>query len=779
MAEIRQDYDLAITYFKNCHALLLEMLHQAVSGDHADLEIPPFSNRWDEAKELLDSINVKLSKLYLHQNLVVESLSQLYKHMTSCNNFPEFLYQSLSLEPYSDGFLPGLGHLASPLGGGSFHYWHWVSKHYLIYAELIELASTKKAKFPLPYPVPASSTNPTMALLNNVAANTGIGLFSTVDPLHTVQNAGFYLLISARAAEERWRRFYRALQSGSNPVILLQQGQDTPAMRHLKQALDLESKVDHAAIVIEILTKCHDFFKNQKFVRLSLFLATEIARIYQDTNQHDTALKYYDKVAITYRNEKWYELLGNVAHRIKECALAVGNFQLALDSAVELVYPQLSTSELQNESRITELFQLLSDSVVSNMHVNMGALTSFLKCDFCFQAQQGQVHKEHYFQVTLESRISLPVNAALKVSYIRVNFSDAMFSYLILNQESKFEKFKKCSATVRSIPGVVEEGLVAEASISLVSGRKLVFEGSLLPKENQNIEATSIVVLLEGARPLNLVYELSDRSTRSGRPRWYFHDSENVLRFKYMSTKSDHRHLRIEQREPALDLALSCTDSTYTDEFIPVTCKLRSLEKSVVRVIAIVKAYSGNAALEPDPHTSFRLPQGGDSMNTCIHYDCGIVSPGQDYEMVLLVKASKAGVRSIVLSAYVSLDPNTDIAPKISDNEYNVSDTRLLWKDSELLTLRFDHPFEFSCSFESKPTKAFSDADSMGSLIQYAEKPALHKKFCWIAQLILRNSTNGPLEVESVSIKDQKENSQIAVSAHNLSSDYSACGRML
>jgi hypothetical protein len=776
-AEIRQDYELAISYYKNCHALLYEILHQAVSGvDPAEIEVHPFTNRWYEARELLDCISIKLSKLYLHLNLVVESLTQLYKHFNTCKDFPEFAYQSLSMEPYSDVILPGLRHVTNAVGGGSFEYWNWVSKHYVVYAQLVELASTKKSKFPLPYPVPASSATSTIAMLNNVAANTGIGLFSTVDPLHTVQHSGFYLMIAARAGEERWRRFYRASQSGSNPVVILQQNQDTPAMRHLKQGLELESKVDHAAIVIDLLSKAHDVFKNQKAIRMSLFLASEIARVYQDTNQHELALKYYDKVASTYRNEKWFGLLGNIRQRMKSCALTTGNAQLVIDSLVELMHPQLSTSTDQREIVLADLSTFLSSSAASSADVNMNSLTSFLQCDFCFQSQQGQVQKEHYFQVSIESQITVPSDSALRISYIRINFSDPRFSYIIFNQHGTFEKFTKCTATVRSIPGVKEERLVADASIPLLSGRKLVFQGSLFPKENQNLEAMSIVVCLEGSRQLHLVYDLVDRSSKGTRPRWYYHDLENVLRFKYLSSKSDHRHLRIEQREPAIDLMLACPNFTYTDEFIPLRCTLKSSEQSTVRVIAIIKAYLGNTALEPDVHTHFKSSQTAGSVSTCLHYDCGHIEPGQEFEVILFVKALKAGIRTLVLSSYVAVDSAPDIAPRISDYEYNVSDTRLLWKDSDPLTVRFDHPFEFNCNFESKPTKAFTDTDSMGSLIQYSEKPSLQKQFCWIAQLSLRNVASSSLYVESVSIKDQKENNQVTVVTSNLGSEYKSSG---
>jgi hypothetical protein len=62
---------------------------------------------------------------------------------------------------------------------------------------------------------------------------------------------------------------------------------EEPQTRHHRKVMEAERNVDHAGIVIELLTKSYERFKNQKSGRVALYIAGEIARLYYNTEKYE------------------------------------------------------------------------------------------------------------------------------------------------------------------------------------------------------------------------------------------------------------------------------------------------------------------------------------------------------------------------------------------------------------------------------------------------------------------------------------------------------------
>jgi len=58
-----------------------------------------------------------------------------------------------------------------------------------------------------------------------------------------------------------------------------------------KTLLNNESQVDYASLIIDILKKAYEQFKNQKNGRMTLYLARNIAKMYEEKNNYEIALK--------------------------------------------------------------------------------------------------------------------------------------------------------------------------------------------------------------------------------------------------------------------------------------------------------------------------------------------------------------------------------------------------------------------------------------------------------------------------------------------------------
>jgi len=58
-----------------------------------------------------------------------------------------------------------------------------------------------------------------------------------------------------------------------------------------KKVLNNESQFDYASLIIDILKKAYEQFKNQKNGRMTLYLARNIAKMYEEMNNYEIALK--------------------------------------------------------------------------------------------------------------------------------------------------------------------------------------------------------------------------------------------------------------------------------------------------------------------------------------------------------------------------------------------------------------------------------------------------------------------------------------------------------
>ncbi|KAI8848601.1 hypothetical protein BC829DRAFT_214141 [Chytridium lagenaria] len=136
-AEFRQELEAAIRHYEGAYQSLVDMFHSSLSGGFfapggggssgTDFLVP-FSARWNEARILVDSINLRICKLSLYTEAAVPALQQLHKHISNFRGLPEFAGTVTNLLDNFDPPTEGLGFLGNVTGGGSFDYWAWTSK---------------------------------------------------------------------------------------------------------------------------------------------------------------------------------------------------------------------------------------------------------------------------------------------------------------------------------------------------------------------------------------------------------------------------------------------------------------------------------------------------------------------------------------------------------------------------------------------------------------------------------------------------------------------------
>lgn len=109
-----------------------------------------------------------------------------------------------------------------------------------------------------------------------------------------------------------------------------------------------EKKIDHAALVIEVcryaidiyvlcftvltrvvqlFSKAYSLLKDRPFPlnRTALYVAYRIAETYNFSGQHVMAIRFFDRISHSFKNEKWTELVQGIRKMWYESAKAAGS----------------------------------------------------------------------------------------------------------------------------------------------------------------------------------------------------------------------------------------------------------------------------------------------------------------------------------------------------------------------------------------------------------------------------------------------------------------------
>lgn len=327
-AEFRGEIDVANKHYETCHSQLLEMFASTVT-------LPPRTKRWAEAKVLADCLNLKICKLYMYMDGTTQAMAQFNMHIARFRDF-------------SNGW---------GIGVDTFEYWAWLCKQYRALGDLVEMALRNGYKLPTSGILP-----PTAPMALTIAAGAG-----QHQPLNTLQHAGYYYYAAARCTVERMKRFKRWIEAeGEEGEVTTSHKGDTPALAN-------ERKLDHWELVIELLTKAYEQFKRTSarptannamplsprggsssgHSRLTLFLASEIANAYAERNRPgvegqqladaEMALKFYERIAKTYRRDGWYDILGTILSTTRDCARQLKRWDLVLETCLEQLSPSKSS----------------------------------------------------------------------------------------------------------------------------------------------------------------------------------------------------------------------------------------------------------------------------------------------------------------------------------------------------------------------------------------------------------------------------------------------------
>ena len=411
------------------------------------------------------------------------------------------------------------------------------------------------------------------------------------------------------------------------------------------KSFEIEKNFDHATCVIDLYTRSYEQFKSRSLTKFSLYIAVEIAKIYQEAGKFEMALRFYNRIAKTYRKDKWDVILSSLLKSSVECAISLGLMDVVVEGLVELIalspnylvrvgyYTRLMdiiggkietvngswTKKVHRQRSIVDSIGIMtpmdesatgSPSVGSvgpvNVNVNMDGIFSFITCTVQFQQVECLVDSSVYFQVTLSSSDQTPPST-LRISKLLISFSDPEFDYCINTSQGtnhyndlqdnimigengylqlvNIRDSKKDLVGVNNLDGFefgIKKYWTKYVDLDFKGGSTNVFEGIIHPIDPISLKITCVSVIVEGvAGSLIMNYRISDRTESILKRQWIV-NQQGTLKRTILDGVGECNVLNVLQRQPNVTLNIQHSAPAYYHEIHTLVVVVFNHEKEPV-----------------------------------------------------------------------------------------------------------------------------------------------------------------------------------------------------
>ncbi|KAI6029321.1 Gryzun, putative trafficking through golgi-domain-containing protein [Pisolithus microcarpus] len=604
-AEFRGEDEVALKHYQDAYATLMIMF-----GSTAIL--PPRTKRWAEAKVLADTINVKITKFYLYNNEHALALSHHNSHMRRFADFSR-----------------GWG-----IGEETFEYWSWMARQYRVLAELLEQGARSTLTLPALTPGPRAAGGLPDALgPGGAPLELDAVRMMGLNPSHALQHPGHYYYMAARCTEARRERF------------LASEGLTTaPGYAN-------EKKVDHLTLALELYTKAYELFKQHSSTasqgRLTLWIAYRIALTYYHSGKFEMAVRFFERIAKTYRREKWSTLLRPLYTTWYACTQKLGDVELSVKLLVEMI----ACGDVNEPGSCQEdLSAILKSSVPS--FVDDVLTVDLVECEpiwdtlVIFWKSEVYVGEEAAFQFTLIAPTNNDISK-LPVESITITFSSDYKPITLRHCTSE------SSGPIRMVPvGMVQpadaagQPLEVAANLRWQASDRVIVSGTVLSDTPVTLSVSSLVVTLkESGWTIKINHDV--RATREGAiipPYWL--SSLNPVQFIPV-TRDDRSNVVFRHRPHQLSVSFSHQQEALLDEEFPITVEIANSDDRHVDVVVDILLQPA----EVDGAVQYIVHNGHRSSGLIKGAECGIIAPGASVRKTfILVASGAAGNRTIDVS---------------------------------------------------------------------------------------------------------------------------------
>ncbi|BGO96780.1 hypothetical protein NBRC10513v2_000716 [Rhodotorula toruloides] len=547
-AELRNEVEVALKHFEDCYVTLVDAF------SHPELLVPR-TKRWAEAKVLADCISFKISKLYLYLGESSRAVAQVHKHVS--------LFLRLSSETWS-------------IGVDTFEFWSWLSKQYRLFGDLVALAVRNGIRLPSTKPPPMPAGLPPVSRVDGTSTPpAAIANSPSLVPLNVLQHAGYYYHLAATCAVERRERFKEAKRRAEEAGG---EGAGGPALAH-------ETKVDHGEIIIELFTKAYEFYKVHKAKNMTYAIAHQIALAHLEAGKLDMALKFHDRIAKSYRQGKYDDVLADILLRMFEAAKGMQDWNAAVKAGLELMAPDSRIDVALRERVAKDVMEILqthspAGAESSALSLDMTECAPLLECRLAFLHDSVDTSTPVPFQLAMSS---LPTSrfACLAFSRLDITFNDDRPPICVDHRGSS-----DAAAVRREVVNLGEAGSSKERSANLAwrdGGETKLFVGSI--KVDKEIELTvEKVVLTASVGSWTVALNMRPNRIDGRESGWYIESREKPVPLGV----GDSSVCRVTRRDLLVAVDTSFVSPAYLDERLPVIVDVRNDDEVEVELFLVI-----------------------------------------------------------------------------------------------------------------------------------------------------------------------------------------------
>ncbi|EIM80572.1 uncharacterized protein STEHIDRAFT_67962 [Stereum hirsutum FP-91666 SS1] len=561
-AEFRGEDEVALKHYQDSYSTLVIMF-----GSTAIL--PPRTKRWAEAKVLADCINIKICKLYLYNNEHALALSQHTIHMRKFGDFSR-----------------GWG-----IGEDTFEFWSWIARQHRVFAELLEQGTRSTLIIPSHLPLTTASSSASSLAAASSALEVDAMRVLGLNPSHALQHPGFSYYMAARATEKRRERLMAMIET----VITSEQNlNNSPGFAN-------ERKVDHLTIILELFTKSYELFKKYSLPngqgqgRLTLRIAYRIAQTYYEAGKFDMAVRFFERIARTYRREKWGSMLRPLLSTWYACAQQLGDVELSVKLLVEMLAHGMAFSSDEEEGAAEEdLLAVLKSTVPSSpdepLVVDLSDSESIFTSTTVFWDSETSVDVPSAFQISLNPPSSVSLSN-LAFSSLAITFSHDERPLVITHSDDHSTE----GALSEDLTRVIRVGTISPTSDTLGPedvkanlrwgrGTTVVISGTVMSNIPTTLNVSNIVLTLQESA-WRIEIPIQPTSTSEGKPKtpqWL----ASVDPARFVPVRREHCHeLLIRHRPHLLQVALKHYAPAFLDEQYPIVIDVTNVDTRPLDVV--------------------------------------------------------------------------------------------------------------------------------------------------------------------------------------------------
>ncbi|CAH2043004.1 unnamed protein product, partial [Thlaspi arvense] len=593
-AEFRRDWGEALKFYEDAYHSLHEMI-----GTSSRL---PAIQRLVEIKTIAEQLHFKISTLLLHGGKLIEAVTWFHQHKSSYVKVvgsTEFI----------------------------FLHWEWMSRQFLVFAELLETSS---------------ATVQSVLSLNQGPAEISLTEFEFY-PAYYYQLAAHYLKDKKSALELLMSMSVAAqdIDSSSESVTpSVYVGQFAQLLEN-GEALTLHSITDEEYIrytiseakryqdsfeIIAWLKRSYESLTNLKARRMAALCAFEVAQEYFGLSDPSNAKIFFDITANLYRQEGWVTLLWEVLGYLRECSRNLGALKDFVELSLEMVaLPVTSDDDSGNlgskkygpggpatisgrESIHREVFTLvcreaelisstgesafkLATDIPLHLEIDLvSPLRPVLLASVAFHEQLIKPRALCSITLSLLSHLPLPV----EIDHLEVQFNQSTCNFVIKN--SQRPRWASASNTVKSGSQVEEE-----PSLVLVPNNWLRLTYAIKSEQSGKLECLSVLAKLG---PLFTICSRAESpAAMEDLPVW-----KHENRVESLPTKDPvlavfgQKATQVEEPEPQVDVSLGASGPALVGEDftmpIVVTSKGHAVYSGELKINLVDPKRRSRASLE-------------------------------------------------------------------------------------------------------------------------------------------------------------------------------------